>query len=334
MPLKFLGPDGEYTSDAVEALNYAVNKGVKIGNNSWGGGGKSQTLLDAINWADAAGHLFVTAASNDSVNNDKTNHYPSSYKSPNVISVAATNNKDALAGFSNYGATSVDLSALGVGILSTLPGNTYGSYPGTSMATPHVTGVATLLKSRNPSADDAQLKDYILKSVDQKNNLQGKMVTGGRANAVGSLARSSPEDVGPTVTSMRPAPIGRTRDRTPAIQATVSDNRSELASSSIRLSVDGAGKTSFSYDPANDRLTYASGRLSYGGHKVRIDATDGDGNTTSRSWSFKVVRLDRAGLGDLFKESYKSVGRRSSTGEPRPSRHEAGAGAPYDRIGR
>ncbi|MBA3474808.1 MAG: S8 family serine peptidase [Rubrobacter sp.] len=146
MPLKFLGPDGGYTSDAVAALNYAVNKGVKISNNSWGGGGPSQTLLEAINKADTAGHLFVAAAGNEGVNNDTTAHYPSSYTSANIISVAATDNKDALASFSNYGSSSVDLAAPGVGILSTLPGSTYGSYSGTSMATPHVTGAAALLK--------------------------------------------------------------------------------------------------------------------------------------------------------------------------------------------
>ncbi len=111
MPLKFLGPNGGYTSDAVEALNYAVNKGVKISNNSWGGGGFSQALYDAINRADTAGHLFVAAAGNDGVNNDTTAHYPSSYTSANIISVAATDSKDALASFSNYGSSSVDLAA-------------------------------------------------------------------------------------------------------------------------------------------------------------------------------------------------------------------------------
>ena len=288
MPLKFLGPTGGYTSDAVEALNYAVNKGVKISNNSWGGGGRSQALQDAISRADAAGHLFVAAAGNEGVNNDSTPHYPSNYTNPNVISVAATNNQDALADFSNYGATSVDLSAPGVNIYSTLPGNTYGAYSGTSMATPHVAGVAALLRSRNPSADDAQLKDYILKSVDQKNNLQGRMVTGGRANAFGSLAQSTPEAIGPTVTSIRPAPGGRTRDRTPTISATVSDNRTELANSSIRLYVDGREITNFTYDQANDRLSYTSSRLSYGEHTVRIDVTDADRNTTTEDWNFRI----------------------------------------------
>lgn len=232
----------------------------------------------------------ATAVRTGSANNDITAHYPSSYNSPNIISVAATNSQDALAGFSNYGATSVDLSAPGVDILSTLPGNKYGAYSGTSMATPHVAGVAALIRSRNSSADDAQLRDYILKSVDQKNNLQGRMVTGGRANAFGSLARSTPEAIGPTVTSVRPAPSGRTRDRTPTISATVSDNRTELTNSFIRLYVDGRAITNFTYDQANDRLSYTSSRLSYGGHTVRVDVTDADRNTATEAWSFRIRR--------------------------------------------
>ena len=297
MPLKFLGPDGGYTSDAVEALNYAVAEGAKISNNSWGGGGSSQTLLEAIRRADASGHLFVAAAGNggaDGVgdNNDTTAHYPSSYNSPNILSVAATNNQDALASFSNYGSSSVDLSAPGVNILSTLPGNQYGSYSGTSMATPHVTGVAALLKSRNPTADDAQLKTQILEAVDQKNNLQGKMATGGRLNAQVSLTPSpgTTDTTGPTIASIKPAPDSRTRDRTPTIVATVTDDQTELQSSSIQLFVDGVERTSFTYDEATDRLSYTSGRLSYARHTVKIVATDEAGNPTTRSWSFRVVQ--------------------------------------------
>lgn len=295
MPLKFLGPDGGYTSDAIKALNYAVAEGAKISNNSWGGGGASQALLDAIRKADASGHLFVAAAGNggaDGVgdNNDTSPQYPSSYDSPNVISVAATDNRDALASFSNYGSSSVDLSAPGVSILSTLPGNTYGSYSGTSMATPHVTGAAALLKSRNPSMDDAQLKDRILGSAESKTNLRERTATGGRLNAQATLEESTAtteDTTGPTVTSTKPT---KTRDRTPRISAIVRDDRGELEQGAIRLYIDGVKKTDFSYDPGEGRLSYTSTRLSYARHTARIVAKDAAGNTTSESWSFRVVR--------------------------------------------
>ncbi len=147
MPLKFIGPTTGYTSDAAQALNYAVTEGVKISNNSYGCAGCfSQTLLDAIRKADAAGHLYIAAAGNDGANNDATASYPSGYDSANVVSVAATDGTDTLASFSNYGSSSADLAAPSVSILSTLPGNAYGYKSGTSMAAPHVAGVAALMK--------------------------------------------------------------------------------------------------------------------------------------------------------------------------------------------
>lgn len=194
MPLKFLGPNGGTTLDAVEAINYAVGEGVKISNNSWGGGGYSQALYDAIENADAAGHLFVAAAGNDGANNDTTASYPANYNLPNVISVAATDNRDTLAAFSNFGAKSVDLAAPGVNIVSTYTQNRYGYMSGTSMAAPHVTGVAALIKSQNAALDDAQIRSRVLGSVDKEDNLQGKVATGGRLNAASALG-VSPTDV-------------------------------------------------------------------------------------------------------------------------------------------
>ncbi|MBA4116278.1 MAG: S8 family serine peptidase, partial [Rubrobacter sp.] len=301
MPLKFPGPNGGSTSDAIKALDYAVAEGAKISNNSWGGGGSPQALLEAIKKADASGHLFVTAAGNGGADgigddNDATPQYPSSYNSPNIISVAATNNRDALASFSNYGFSSVDVAAPGVGILSTVPNNAYASYSGTSMATPRVTGAAALLRSSNPTLDDAQLKARILESAENKTNLQARTATGGRLNAQAALTKTMAPDpvaqdtAGPAVASVRPSSGSRTRDRTPAIAATVSDDRTELAKGSIQLYVDEAEKMNFSYDPANDRLTYTSARLSYASHTVRIVATDAAGNATTKSWSFRVVR--------------------------------------------
>ncbi len=190
MPLKFLGPDGSgSTSNAIKALDYAVANGAKISNNSYGGvGGYSLSFSLALKKADTAGHLFVAAAGNGGADgigddNDTTPSYPASYDVPNVVSVAATDNKDALAGFSNYGATSVDLAAPGVAIRSTLPNSTYGTYSGTSMATPHVAGVAALIKSKGPTLDDAGIKAKLLGSADKKLNLTGKEATGGRLNA-------------------------------------------------------------------------------------------------------------------------------------------------------
>jgi subtilisin family serine protease len=296
MPLKFLGPTGGYTSDAVEALDYAVKNGVKISNNSWGGGGRSQALQDAIARADSAGHLFVAAAGNggeDGIgdNNDVAPNYPANYPNSNIISVAATDSRDSLASFSNFGVNTVDLAAPGVSILSTLPGNTYGNYSGTSMATPHVTGVAALIKSQNPTADDGAMKAQILQFAEKKTSLENKVATGGRLNAYAALTQQvAPDNTDPGVTNVKPVPGSKTRDRTPATTATVQDNRSELMKSDIRLFVDGKEKTTFSYDQVWDRLSYTSPRLSYARHTIKIVADDDAGNTAIQSWRFTVRR--------------------------------------------
>lgn len=198
MPLKFLGPKGGYVSDAVEAINYAVANGAPISNNSWGGGGYSQALKDAIDRADSSGHLFVAAAGNggsDGVgdDNDATPSYPASYDSQNIVSVAATDARDDLASFSNFGAESVDLAAPGVRILSTLPGEAYGYYSGTSMATPHVAGAAALVASMNPEMHDYKIKRRLLDSAQATPSLSTRIVTGGRLNAAEALGGTATE---------------------------------------------------------------------------------------------------------------------------------------------
>ncbi len=292
--LKFLGPNGGYTSDAIEAINYAVAEGMDISNNSWGGGGRSQALENAIRRADNAGHIFIAAAGNggsDGVgdDNDATPNYPSSYDVPNVVAVAASDDTDRLAYFSDFGASSVDLAAPGVGILSTLPGNTYGRYSGTSMATPHVAGVAALIKSQEPGLDDAQIKAQLLQYTDEKANLQGKVATNGRLNALRSLTEDA-DTTKPRVSAPRPAPGGSTKDRTPNIAATVTDGKTALQQGNIRFFLDGNRRSGFSYNAGTDRLKYTPRKLSYGRHKVRIVAEDDAGNVTTYSWGFKVVR--------------------------------------------
>ena len=195
MALKFLSASGSgYTSDAVECLYYAINNGAHLTNNSWGGGGYSTALYNAINAAKSADQLFVAAAGNSGANIDSSAHYPSSYNLPNVVSVAATGTTDARASFSSYGASSVDLAAPGVGILSTIPGNGYDSWNGTSMAAPHVAGAAALVLAHEPSfADDyVALRNSILDGVDPVAGLSGKVATGGRLNVAAALVASNP----------------------------------------------------------------------------------------------------------------------------------------------
>ncbi|MBD2753513.1 S8 family peptidase [Spirosoma validum] len=195
--LKFLGASGGSTANAIKAIDYLTDLKVRHGlnivasNNSWGGGGFSQALQNAITRANNANILFIAAAGNggsDGVgdNNDATPNYPSNYTNANVIAVASITSTGAKSGFSNYGATTVDIGAPGSGIYSTLPytGSTpaYGSYSGTSMATPHVTGAAALYKSINPSATAAQVKAAILNAGIATPSLSGKCVTGDRLN--------------------------------------------------------------------------------------------------------------------------------------------------------
>ena len=194
---KFLGRNGGTTANAIKAVDYFTNlktAGVNIvaTNNSWGGGGFSQALQDAITRADAANILFIAAAGNDGLNTETSVSYPSGYSNNNIIAVASITNTGAISSFSNYAATKVDIGAPGSGIISTVPAaskgkviSSYANYSGTSMATPHVCGAAALYASSNPGSSAAQIKAAILNSAVPTPSLTGKCVTGGRLNASG-----------------------------------------------------------------------------------------------------------------------------------------------------
>lgn len=195
MPLKFLDSTGNgRVSNAISAILYANKKGAQVISNSWGGTQYTQALKDAI---DASSAVVVCAAGNSGQNSDTNPQYPAAMSSSNIISVAATDSKDNLASFSNYGPSSVDLAAPGVTIYSTYKNNQYQYLSGTSMATPFVSGVAGLVKAANPSLSKNQVRDRILNTVDKLSSLSGKVATGGRLNAASAVGSVSPS---PTVT--------------------------------------------------------------------------------------------------------------------------------------
>jgi subtilisin family serine protease len=200
LPIKFLTGSGSGTlADAVEAIKYATKMGVKLMSNSWGGGGFSQTMFDAIKAAETKGILFVAAAGNETNNNDTKATYPSGYKLENVISVAAIDNRDNLATFSNYGQKTVHIAAPGVKIYSTVPMSMggYATFSGTSMACPHVSGAAALLWSTNKDWTYKQIKDRLLMTKDPVAGLKSKTYAGGRVNVYNAMMNNMKEPWNP-----------------------------------------------------------------------------------------------------------------------------------------
>lgn len=194
--LKFLNSSGNgTTSNAVEALEYASRVGVRLTNNSWGGGAYSRALEDAVAAAGDAGQLFVAAAGNARTNTDVNANYPGALPQDCIISVAATDAADQLASFSNYGPTTVDLAAPGDEILSTFVNGTYRRMSGTSMAAPHVSGAVALLWGRFPAMDAAEVKSRLLRFSDALPQLTGRCVSGGRLNV--DVASADPDFVAP-----------------------------------------------------------------------------------------------------------------------------------------
>ena len=193
MAVKFLDRNGSGTlENALKAIDYATKMGAKVMSNSWGGGGFSQTLFDSIKRSNEAGAIFIAAAGNDSTNNDSSPAYPASYDIANIVSVAAINNQGAIASFSNYGKRTVHIGAPGVNIYSST-GGAYQSWSGTSMATPHVAGVAALVWSNEPNLTALELKQRLLQTARPISGLKGKTKTGGLVNAFLALTNKTPE---------------------------------------------------------------------------------------------------------------------------------------------
>ncbi len=193
MAIKFLDAGGSGTLDnAIKAMEYAAKSKAVILSNSWGGNIQSALLEKAVQATRDAGQVFVAAAGNDSSDNDTGNSVPATYTFDNIISVAAINNRGEMAYFSNYGARTVHVAAPGVNIYSTSKGTGYETLSGTSMATPHVSGLAALLMAQSPSMTYKDVKDRIVASARPLAALRGRTISGGMADAYYALTGLTP----------------------------------------------------------------------------------------------------------------------------------------------
>lgn len=185
MAVKIFSDSGRTSAvDIVKGINYATQMGADITSNSWGGGGRSEAIKGAF---EASPALHVIAAGNSGYDNDKRDNFPSNYDLDSIVAVAATDHNDTKAGFSQYGATKVDVGAPGKDVYSTINGGGYASYSGTSMATPHVSGGAGLIMSEYPDASNEEVKARLIYGSDRVDALLDKSVSDGRVNFAASL---------------------------------------------------------------------------------------------------------------------------------------------------
>ena len=207
MPVKFLSAGGSGTLEgAINSINYATMMKVNVMSNSWGGGGFTESMKAAIEAARDMGIAFVAAAGNNSSNNNSEPTYPAGYEVANVISVAASDNKDQIAGFSNWGSRTVHVAAPGVRVYSTTKGGTYNTFSGTSMATPHVSGIAALMWSAAPELTFAEIKERLIKTSDRVPSLERKSISKGRVNAYAAVNNIVPPNDDPKEEDWMTAP--------------------------------------------------------------------------------------------------------------------------------
>ncbi|MBU2113304.1 MAG: S8 family serine peptidase [Gammaproteobacteria bacterium] len=298
LPCQFLGPSGGSTAGAIECINYftdlKLNHGVdiKATNNSWGGGGFSETLRAAIQSGGDAGILFIAASGNDGGNADSAPMYPAAYDLDVIVSVASTDRNDNMSGFSNYGATSVDLAAPGSAILSTVPGASYATYSGTSMASPHVAGAAALLWSVNPDITALEMKAILMDSGDALPALEGKTVSGKRINLVNAMVEADPTP------SFKLALTPRTQQITAGSAAQYTLNIGNVADwmGDVLLSVD--------VQPALDGISL-SATTAQPGQSLTLDVTT-SAETAWGNYQFTITGTDAAS-GELVKSVNASL---------------------------
>jgi thermitase len=318
------------TASAIAAIEYAVNNGATVINASWGGSKYDPALFDTVKWAGDHDVVFVAAAGNSRVDNDASVNrtYPASFRLPNVISVAAYDNRDELYNFSNYGKTTVDIGAPGVGIYSTdLTGYRWGE--GTSFATPFVTGTVALLRGFDRTLTAADTRERILQTSDVISYYQKeKTVTAGRVNAYAALKNLRP-----------PRPVAPTHwfasTETQATSHPYANNANQ------RMTITRSGAThirvrfrKFDTESCCDRVTLrdASGKIvdSYGGTLGDFTSADAIGDTlyvdfvsdkVGTAYGFDIVGVETSFDHDLWWEREELLGRRGAwLGRPAPLR--------------
>jgi RHS repeat-associated protein len=183
LPLKFISGSIGYTSDAIEAIEYAMDMGVDIINCSFGGTDNNQVLKDVMA---ASGILFVCASGNRGSDTTAKPFYPAAFDIDNIISVTSIDSKGLIPDFASYG-TDVDVAAPGASILSIAPGGSYNYYTGTSVSAAIVSGIAVLVHSYLPNGTIASVKERILNNVTKCASLDNKVATEGRVDAYGAL---------------------------------------------------------------------------------------------------------------------------------------------------
>jgi Ca2+-binding RTX toxin-like protein len=183
-----LGQNGLTVNSVVNAIDYSIAQGANVINYSAGGWNNNvDSFVNALERANDAGILFVAAAGNDGLDLDVSPDGTETIDLPNILVVQNTTSNDTINTTSNFGFTTVDVGAPGNHILSTMPGNQYGYASGTSMAAPHVSGIAALLLAEKPSLRPWEVKQIIMDTVDVVPALAGTTVSGGRVNAARAL---------------------------------------------------------------------------------------------------------------------------------------------------
>ena len=167
LPATFLGENGGDISDGIRAIDYAVLRGARVINASWGGAFCSLALKQRIAKLQNQGVIFVAASGNSGQNIDIVESYPASFRLANQFTVGAIGIRNGMAEFSNFGDASVHLFAPGVEIVSTIPNNKVASMDGTSMATPFVTAAVALLLGHRPTASAEQIREALYRSASQ-----------------------------------------------------------------------------------------------------------------------------------------------------------------------